>query len=304
MIYTLTLNPALDYDMYLDNLIPGDPNTAQKTILRAGGKGLTVSKMLNRLGKKSVALGFAGGFAGDFITNNLREEGIKSEFIHLDELTRINVKLKNNGVETEITGISPNIEKWEIYKLIFLLEKQVQEGDILVMAGSVPKRVSTSIYHEIVEAIPSKVKTALDTRGNRLKENINHNLLIKPNISELEDMFGKKFNSTQEIIKDCQYFLDKGVENIIVSMDKRGALLVTNKKNYFATPAKGELINSVGAGDSVVAGFICGISENKSVADSFKLGIASGTATAYSYKLAEKDFVEEIYAKTVVEEIS
>ncbi len=304
MIYTLTLNPALDYDLYLDKLIEGGPQTAKKTNLRAGGKGLTVSKMLKKLNKDSIALGYAGGFAGDFIERNLKDEQITSKFIHLQDATRINVILKNNKVETEIAGVTPKIERREINDLFEIIKSKIKKDDIFVMAGSIPCSMSPKTYFEIVDALPKGTKTILDTRGSFLKANVNKNFLIKPNLRELEDMFGEKFKSTKEIITACKYFLDKGVENIVVSMDAKGALLITKDKCYKATPAKGELLNSVGAGDSLVAGFVCGVFDGLSIKEAFKLGVASGTATAYSYKLSEKNLVDAILQSTKVETLS
>ena len=294
MIYTLTLNPALDYDIYMDSFQEGDLNLSKEVNIRAGGKGINVSKLLANLGIKSKALGYTAGFTGDFIKKNLYDEGIESDFVELDGITRINVKINNNSKETEIAGLSPKITKEAEEKLIEKISK-LQKDDILILSGSIPGSIERSIYKKLAEMLPEGTKIVLDTRGNLLKENLNGNFLIKPNIAELEEMFETKLNTTADIIEKCTYFLERNVKNIIVSMGGKGALLVNKEGAYLAEAPKGELINSVGAGDSMVAGFIAGIETGRSPEDSFRLAVASGSATAYSYGLGEKDLIYRLY---------
>lgn len=294
MIYTLTLNPALDYDIYMDSFQEGDLNLSKEVNIRAGGKGINVSKLLANLGIKSKALGYTAGFTGDFIKKNLYDEGIESDFVELDGITRINVKINNNSKETEIAGLSPKITKEAEGKLIEKISK-LQKDDILILSGSIPGSIERNIYKKLAEMLPEGTKIVLDTRGNLLKENLNGNFLIKPNIAELEEMFGTKLSTTADIIKKCAYFLERNVKNVIVSIGGKGALLVNKEGAYLAGAPEGELINSVGAGDSMVAGFIAGIETGRSPEDSFRLAVASGSATAYSYGLGEKDLIYRLY---------
>ncbi|WP_068268104.1 1-phosphofructokinase family hexose kinase [Caviibacter abscessus] len=288
MIYTLTISPAIDYDIYVDKkLNVGDINTAVETNIRAGGKGINVSRLLNNLGVKSVALGFISGFTGDFIEDNLKKQGIQTDFIKLKKgITRINTNINDGSKETSINGNSPYISKDDINELIEKIKKLTKE-DILVLAGSIPENLDKDIYYQISKNVPKGVKIVLDTRGEILDMNIYGNYLIKPNILELEKTFNKKFENYEQISKACKYFLDKGVENIIVSMGSKGALHI-NKKGYkYVNIPKGEYINSIGSGDSVVAGFI--------VSESLEFAVACGSASAYSYDLASKEKIMELY---------
>lgn len=295
MIYTLTLNPALDYDMYLsDDLKVGELNLAREVKYRAGGKGINVSKVLKNLGIESTAFGYVAGFVGDFIVKDLEKDGINSEFVKLEGCTRINAKVNGNDIETELTGVSPTISEENLQKLIEKMS-ELKDGDILVLAGSIPGTVASNIYKRLSENVKAKVEIVLDTRGNLIQENMHNNLFIKPNIHELREMFGEKLETKEEIISKCKYFLDKGIKNVILSRGRDGALLVNKDFVLEANVPKGELINSIGAGDSMVAGFVAGHVKGMTLEDSFKLAVASGSATAYSYGLAEKELIEKLY---------
>ena len=295
MIYTLTLNPALDYDMYLsDDLKVGELNLAREVKYRAGGKGINVSKVLKNLGIESTAFGYVAGFVGDFIVKDLEKDGINSEFVKLEGCTRINAKVNGNDIETELTGVSPTISEENLQKLIEKMS-ELKDGDILVLAGSIPGTVSSNIYKRLSENVKTKVEIVLDTRGNLIQENMHNNLFIKPNIHELREMFVEKLETKEEIISKCKYFLDKGIKNVILSRGGDGALLVNKDFVLEANVPKGELINSIGAGDSMVAGFVAGHVKGMTLEDSFKLAVASGSATAYSYGLAEKELIEKLY---------
>lgn len=296
MIYTLTLNPALDYDIYMDSFKEESLNLSKEVNIRAGGKGINVSKLLSNLGIKSKALGYTAGFTGDYIKKNLHEEGIEADFVTLDGITRINVKINNNSKETEIAGLSPKITKEAEDKLTEKI-KSLQSGDILILSGSIPESLEKNIYKKLSEIVAENVKIVLDTRGSLLKENLEKNFLIKPNIAELEEMFGTELKTTGDIAEKCRYFLEKGIQNVIVSMGGKGALFVSKDGVYSAEAPKGELINSVGAGDSMVAGFIAGIESGSSPEDAFRLAVASGSATAYSYGLGEKDLIYKLYSE-------
>ena len=295
MIYTLTLNPALDYDMYLDEDLKLEHlNLAKEVNFRAGGKGINVSKVLKNLGVESTAIGYLAGFVGDFIKKDLEKDNIKSEFVELEGYTRINVKVNADDKETELTGISPEISKEKLDELIDKMSN-LKNRDILVLSGSIPSSISNKIYKELSENVQSEVEIVLDTRGNLLQDNIHNNFLIKPNIHELRDMFGDKIETKMEIVEKCKYFLEKGVKNVILSRGGEGALLINENFVLEASVPKGSLINSIGAGDSMVAGFIAGHVKGLSVEDSFKLSVASGSATAYSYGLAEEKLVNKLY---------
>lgn len=295
MIYTLTLNPALDYDMYLsDDLKVGELNLAREVKYRAGGKGINVSKVLKNLGIESTAFGYVAGFVGDFIVKDLEKDGINSKFVELEGCTRINAKVNGNDIETELTGVSPTISEENLQKLIEKMS-ELKDGDILVLAGSIPGTVVSNIYKRLSENVKAKVEIVLDTRGNLIQENMHNNLFIKPNIHELREMFGKKLETKEEIVSKCKYFLDKGIKNVILSRGGDGALLVNKDFVLEANVPKGELINSIGAGDSMVAGFVAGYTKGMTLEDSFKLAVAAGSATAYSYGLAEKELIEKLY---------
>ena len=269
-------------------------NLAIKVNYIAGGKGINVSKVLKNLNIESTAIGFIAGFTGDFIVRDLERDGIKSEFVELEGYTRINVKVNGNDKETEITGVSPEISEKKLKELTEKISC-LKEGDILVLSGSIPATLSSKIYKELSENIKKNVKIVLDTRGNLLQDNIHNNFFIKPNIHELRDMFNEKLETKEEIVKKCSFFLERGVENVIISRGGDGALLVNNEFVMEASVPKGELINSIGAGDSMVAGFIAGYVGNMSLENSFRLAVAAGSATAYSYGLAEKNFVDKLY---------
>lgn len=294
MIYTLTLNPALDYDVYLDGFSEGELNLSKEINIRAGGKGINVSKVLANLELNSKALGFTGGFIGDFIKKDLEGQNIDTDFVSLDGVTRINVKINNNSKETEIAGLSPKIpdsKKDELFEKLIKLK----DGDTLVLSGSIPDSLSKSIYKEISERLSENIKVVLDTRGNLLDENIHNNFLIKPNIKELEEMFEVDLDTIDKAVEKCKYFLDKNIKHIIVSMGGKGALYINKDGAYTAQVPKGTLINSVGAGDSMVAGFIAGFELGKKPEEAFKLAVAAGSATAYSYGLGEKDLINKLY---------
>lgn len=295
MIYTLTLNPALDYDVYINKELKTEHlNLADKVNFRAGGKGINVSKVLKNLGVESTAVGYIAGFTGDFIIKDLKNDGIKSEFVEIDGNTRINVKVNGNDKETEINGVSPEITEKNRKELAEKL-LQLKNGDILVLSGSIPEMISKKIYKELSENIEADVEIVLDTRGNLLQDNIYNNFFIKPNIHELRDMFNEKLETKEEIVKKCSFFLERGVKNVIISRGGEGALFVNGEFVMEASVPQGVLINSIGAGDSMVAGFIAGYVKGMSIEDSFRLAVAAGSATAYSYGLAEKDLIYKLY---------
>lgn len=301
MIYTVTLNPALDYDIYMDKMVLKELNDVKNVKFRAGGKGINVSIMLNNLIEKSIATGFIAGFTGDYILNNLNEQNIMCDFIKVEGTTRINVKLNTNEGETEIAGLSQYIDEKNYKKLINKVSN-LKSSDILVLSGSIPNCLEKDTYLKISKC--TKAKIVLDTRGDILLQNICNNLLIKPNIKELEQAFSKKLETTKEVYEACKVFLKKGVENVLVSMGEKGAILIKKGKAIKASIPKGEMINTIGAGDSTVAGFLKAYENGLNDIDTLKLAVACGSATAYSLGIGKSDLVYKLIENIECEEIS
>ena len=305
MIYTVTLNPAIDYLINLDNLEIGRINRVEDEKVYAGGKGINVSNMLKQLGHENTALGFISGFTGDFIVNTLMEKGINNKFIRLKNgFTRINVKVKGKE-ETEINGKGPAITNDELNELYKILEN-LNSSDILVLAGSIPSTLDDKLYENIMDRIKDKnVKVVVDATKNLLLNVLKYNpFLIKPNNHELEEIFNVKLKNNEEIIKYAKKLKEMGALNVLVSMGKDGALLLTeNDEVYVSNVAKGIVKNSVGAGDSMVAGFIAGYLNTNSYSEGLKLGAASGGATAFSYDIATKEYIDEIKKQIIVTKI-
>lgn len=296
MIYTITFNPALDYIVKMDEFNLGNVNRSNNEFVYAGGKGINVSIVLNNLGVKSKALGFIAGFTGDEIERRVREFGCDTEFIKLKEgMSRINVKIKAD-VESEINGGGPDISSEALEKLYAKLDT-LTTGDILVLAGSIPKTMPTDIYERIMERLQEKnVRFIVDTTGESLLKVLKYNpFLIKPNHHELGELFGVKLNSKEEVIEYAKKLKDMGAQNVIISMAGDGAVLIDSNGGVTTSNVpKGVVKNSVGAGDSMVAGFIAGYLNSEKIEDGFKLGVATGSASAFSEGLATKDYVYEL----------
>lgn len=296
MIYTITFNPALDYIVKMDNFNLGYVNRSSEEYVYAGGKGINVSIVLSNLEVESKALGFIAGFTGDEIERRVREFGCDTDFIKLkDGMSRINVKIKAD-VESEINGGGPDISEEALNSLYEKLENLV-EGDILVLAGSIPKSMPVDIYEKIMERLQNKgVKFIVDTTGESLLKALKYNpFLIKPNHHELGELFGVKLNNKEEVIEYAKKLKDMGAENVLISMAGDGAVLInSNGEVTTSNVPKGVVKNSVGAGDSMVAGFIAGYLNSSKVEEGFKLGVATGSASAFSEGLAEKDYVYEL----------
>ena len=296
MIYTITFNPALDYIVKMDDFNLGHVNRTNSESVYAGGKGINVSIVLNNLGVKSKALGFIAGFTGDEIEREVRNFGCDTDFIKLKEgMSRINVKIKAD-VESEINGGGPNISEEALNELYMQLEK-LESGDILVLAGSIPKTMPVDIYERIMERLQTKgVKFIVDTTGDCLLKVLKYKpFLIKPNHHELGDLFNVKLNGKEEIIEYAKKLKEMGAENVIISMAGDGAILInSNGEVTTSNVPKGIVKNSVGAGDSMVGGFITGYVNSGNVEEAFKLGVATGSASAFSEGLATKEYVYEL----------
>jgi len=291
MIYTITLNPALDYNLETSEFNLGKLNLSEQTQFSSGGKGINVSKVLKNLGVESTALGFLGGFTGEFIKNELEKKEIKHDFVEVSGDTRVNIKIKTGETETELAGLSPKIDENQIVSLIDRL-KNVTHGDILVLSGSVPKSLQSDIYKKIIENIKKDIKVILDTRGEAFVEALSLKpFLVKPNHHELEEFCNKKLETLEEIIEGAKSIQSLGVENVIISLGKDGSIILTGNEIYKGNVPKGVLKNSVGAGDSMIAGIVSKLSQGESILESYKFGIASGSATAFSHELCKKEEV-------------
>lgn len=255
MIYTITLNPAVDYYINMNKVDEGELNKVNNSYALAGGKGINVSKVLKNFNIESIALGFCGGFTGEYIKTDLNKYGIKDNFISLSENTRINVKIKTPKNETEIMGKSPKISNENIDALLSIIDN-VEDNDILVLSGSVPSSVRDDIYKDIIQKTKSKnnIKVILDSRENAFKIAVKEKVfLTKPNRKELSGYFGKDIKSVYDIITYAKQLVEDGSENVIVSLGKDGSALVNKDEAYIGNAPSGQLISSVGSGDAMVA---------------------------------------------------
>ncbi len=295
MIYTVTLNPAIDYVINLEELKIGEILSSKREGIYFGGKGINVSLVLKELGVKSVALGFVAGFTGEAINKFLNKSKIKTDFITLKEgNSRINVKLRS-GIETDINCDGPKIAESDIKELLKRL-KRIKKGDTVVLTGSVPSWVRGGIYADIMEMLTCKgVRFLVDARGEALLNTLKHKpFLIKPNVEELSEVFSVKINK-DNALEYAERLQKMGALNVLVSLGKEGALLLSqDKKVYFAEAKNGKTVNTVGAGDSMVAGFLAGLIKTNNLEYALKLGTACGGATAFSEGLAAKEKIEEL----------
>ncbi|MDU1910441.1 1-phosphofructokinase [Fusobacterium sp.] len=303
MIYTVTLNPAIDYYIVMDKFIEGELNSLKDGYTLAGGKGINVSKVLKNFRRENIALGFVGGFTGDYIKNSLKAYGVEGNFVELTENTRINIKMKTEEKESEISGKSPVITA-ENEKELLNSMKKVKDGDVLVLSGSVPKTMGNEIYKDIIKGVPAGVKVILDTRDEPFKYSLEAGVyLTKPNRNELSEIFDKDLKTIEEIMEAGEKLRSMGSENVIVSMGKDGSMLITESGIYLGNAPIGKLVSSVGAGDSMVAGIIYGITGGYSIEDSYKYGIASGSATAFSEGLTTLETMENLLKDIKIKKI-
>ena len=295
MIYTVTVNPSIDYIVQLKNLTLGEVNRMDYDNKLPGGKGINVSFVLHELGLPSKALGFVAGFTGAAIEAGIQEQGIATDFVHLDSgFSRINVKIKS-GEETELNGQGPNISEAAVAELFEKLN-QLQDGDILILAGSIPNTMSADSYEKILAHLSDKnIKVVVDaTKDLLLKVLPYHPFLIKPNNHELGELFGVTLHSIEEIATYAKKLQEMGAQNVLISMAGDGALLIDETgKQHVCGVCKGTVKNSVGAGDSMVAGFVAG-SMHGDYEAALKLGTAAGGATAFSEGLAQRAEIERL----------
>ncbi|MBB6623487.1 1-phosphofructokinase [Clostridium gasigenes] len=301
MIYTITFNPALDYIVRVDDFKLGSVNRTSYEEIYAGGKGINVSIVLNNLGVESKVLGYIAGFTGDEIERKVKEFGCDSDFIKLHNgMSRINVKLKSSE-ESEINGQGPQVNNEsleELYKKLDFLK----EDDILVLAGSIPSTLPKDIYESIMKRLDGrKIKFVVDATGDLLLNVLNYKpFLIKPNHHELAELFNVEIKNEDEIIHYAKKLKEMGARNVLISMAGDGAIFVTETGEVLKSAVpKGKVRNSVGAGDSMVGGFIAGYLKHNKLEEAFKMGVATGSASAFSDGLATKDKVEELLLEII-----
>ncbi|WP_313990607.1 1-phosphofructokinase [uncultured Selenomonas sp.] len=291
MIYTVTFNPSIDYIVRLEQFTPGEINRVGYEQILPGGKGINVSIVLKNLGHASTALGFVAGFTGTAMQEQLRAFGVTDDFVRLDAgFSRINVKIKAE-TETEINGQGPAITE-EAQRALFARLDRLGAGDTLVLAGSIPNTLPDDIYERIMAHLAGRgIRIAVDATKNLLRRVLKyHPFLIKPNNHELGEMFGATLRTDDEIVAHARKLQDEGAENVLVSMAGDGAILLTAEGVFYRSAApKGTLVNSVGAGDSMVAGFLAGYMESGgSYERAFYMGVAAGSASAFSPNLATR----------------
>ncbi len=302
MIYTVTFNPSLDYIVSVDDFKLGMTNRTSSEQMLAGGKGINVSIVLKNLGLNNTAYGFIAGFTGDEISTRLDKAGINADFIKVDKgMSRINLKLKSiDG--TEINGQGPDIKKKDIECLMNRLNS-LKSGDVLVLAGSIPSCIPDDIYMNIMKSLDGRgVMVVVDATSSLLMNVLKYKpFLIKPNQHELGDIFGVTLNTREDVVPYARKLKDMGAVNVLISMGGKGAVLIADDdKVYMADAPHGTLKNSVGAGDSMVAGFITGWLKEHSYKKAFKMGIAAGSASAFSDNLATKDEVDNLISRIEV----
>lgn len=304
MIYTVTFNPSLDYIVSVEDFKLGLTNRTSSELILPGGKGINVSTVLMNLGIENTALGFLAGFTGKEIENRLVEMGVKSDFIEIEEgVSRINLKLKSiDG--TEINGSGPVISAENVEKLMEKLEK-LGKGDVLFLAGSIPSSMPDDMYRKIMEKLDGKgVMIVVDATRDLLVNVLEyHPFLIKPNNHELGEIFNVELKTRESVVPYAKKLQEMGAKNVLISMAGEGAVLIAEDGTVYDAPApKGELKNGVGAGDSMVAGFMAGWLEKQDYRYAFHMGVASGSASAFSENLATKEEIAGVYQQVVKEE--
>lgn len=298
MIYTVTFNPCLDYIVQVDGLNLGQVNrTAHEEVL-PGGKGVNVSIVLKNLGHANRALGFLAGFAGAEIARRLQASGIETDFIEVaDGMSRINVKINSAGVETEVNGMGPDIAAADVEALYAKLDDLVA-GDVLIVSGSVPTVLPGDIYERIMARLAGRgVEVVVDATRDLLVNVLPfHPFLIKPNNHELGEIFDVELTTRSAVVPYARQLQGRGARNILVSMAGEGAVLVAEDGSVFEAPApRGVVVNSVGAGDSMVAGFVAGYLESGGDFETaFRMGVCTGSASAFSMQLATRPEVEAL----------
>ena len=303
MIYSVTLNPSIDFIVRVKDFQLGETNRAYEDNFFAGGKGIMVSKLLKNVKTDCVNLGFLGGFTGAFIEQNLKKLNILSDFVTVNENTRVNVKLKTE-TETEINCQGPKISDNEKEEFLDKIRK-IKSDDFVILSGSVPSNLGNDFYITIIEILNKNgVKFTLDSSGETFNKSLKYKpFLIKPNKDELKEYARREFKNNQEIVNYVRENLVDKAEHVIISLGGEGALYIDKKFSLFAYPlrVKENVVNTVRAGDSVVAGFVNYMLKHNDVERAFRFAVACGTATSFSEDIGELNFIEEIYNKLVIE---
>ncbi|WP_367369517.1 1-phosphofructokinase [Pediococcus parvulus] len=302
MIYTVTLNPSIDYVVQLPKLNLGEVNRLETSYKFPGGKGINVSRILRELGYANQAWGFLGGFTGEFVSDKLNQLNLDSHFTKIADDTRINVKLKADQ-ETELNAAGPKITKAE--KQVFVSQfDELKENDVVIFSGSVPSSLPETFYFDLIQKVKERhAEYAVDTTGEALKKTLpTHPVVVKPNNHELADLFGVELNSLAEIKKYGQKLIAMGAQNVMISMGGDGGMLVTKDHCYRSAAPRGTVQNSVGAGDSMLAGFTGTFDATHDPVESFRYGLACGSATAFSADIATKAKIDEILPQIKIEE--
>lgn len=296
MFYTVTLNPALDYISQVDDFGIGKINRTKTEKILPGGKGLNVSMVLKNLGIDSVAIGFIAGFTGDELRKQMEQKGVKTEFIKVQNgITRINVKISSNQ-ETALNGIGPDIDEKNIEELLQKIN-EITSDDLVILSGNIPKSIPKNIYPIICDILEkNNVTFVVDATRELLIDVLKYKpFLIKPNKEELEETFKVKITTKDELVTYAKKLQDMGAQNVLISLGGDGAILLNKEgKVYYSKAPKGKVINTVGAGDSMVAGFLAGYKKTKDYEQAFKMGIATGSASAFSMDLATAKEVEDL----------
>lgn len=299
MIYTITFNPALDYIAQVEDFKIGEINRTKTETILPGGKGLNVSIVLKNLGIENTALGFISGFTGEELKRKMEAQGVKTDFVKVKEgITRINVKISSMNEkkveETALNGVGPLITKTDIEVLMEKLQK-MSTNDLVILSGSIPKNIDNTIYEKICKNLNEKGITFIVDSTQELLMNVlkYHPFLIKPNKDELEETLNCKISTKEDIIQSAKELKKLGAQNVLVSLGNDGALLLTKEdKTYYSKAPKGQVVNTVGSGDSMVAGFLAGYHQTKDYEVALKTGVATGSASAFSTRLATKEDVE------------
>lgn len=302
MIYTVTVNPSIDYIVQLNELTLGEVNRMDYDNKLPGGKGINVSRILKELGLDNTAWGFLGGFTGEFVKEALEKTGLKTNFTPIKADTRINVKIKAQA-ETEINGRGPELTKEEIAAFTAQFDKLTAD-DVVIFAGSLVPSLSDDFYFDLIKVIRQKgAQFVIDTTGESLLKTLPENpLVVKPNNHELAELFGVELNSIDDIVKYGKKLLEMGAQHVLISMAGDGGLMITKDKVYRSYAPKGTVINSVGAGDSMIGGFTGTYAKTKDPLEAFRYGLACGSATAFSEDLADANNINEILPMIEIEE--
>lgn len=304
MIYTVTLNPSIDYLVEVENFQMGSVNRTTNDRKFPGGKGINVSRVLKRIGNDTTAFGFIGGQTGEFVKTFLNQEEIMTDFTEASGDTRINIKLKT-GIETEINSQGPDISI-ESYQQLVKKMDDLKAEDLLVLSGSIPASLPKDVYSELTKKCSEKgIKVVVDTSGKELLNVVPYQpFLVKPNHHELAELFSTEINHVDDACKYGMKLVEMGAQHVIVSMAGDGAVLCTNNKAYSANVPKGNVVNSVGAGDSMVAGFIGSYETTKNILSAFHYSLAAGSATAFSADLCSLDAIEELLPQIAITELT